>query len=468
MFGSLRARLWLSYVLVLLVALSMLGLALFAFLRQSPLLYREASAHLLVARQVVSRAFASEWLTAAPMLDRRIAAIDATFGTRVLVFDAQRTLLADSRPNAAAIPLPRVLSARNFAVIRDSLGRAWLYTLFEPVTGRWMMLAIPRPALAALTLLRDELVAPLLWSGLAGFGLALLMAYLISRWVADPLQQVIKAAQHVPESDAPALPLRGPREVQQLVQAFNALMARVQANQRSQRAFVANVSHELKTPLTSVQGFAQALLDDAADSPQARKQAAQIIYDEAMRMNRMVLDLLDLARLDAGMLPLKREPVNLADLLHRVAQNVAPQAHADRITLSLQVDDLPVCLGDGDRLAQVFSNLLDNALKFTPAGGAVLLKGDVTPTGIEIQVTDSGPGIPEDQAAQIFERFYQVDPSRAGGSKRGAGLGLSIAQEIVHAHGGKITVRSTLGRGSTFTVSLPLGTGPAPLPARRK
>lgn len=468
MFASLRARLWLSYALVVAAALGMVGVALFVLLRQSPLVYRDASARLLVARQVIDRAPSEEWLNDGGLLRRRIAALDSTFGTRVLVFDAERTLLADSRPDAAALMAPHLLVVRNFALIRDAQRDTWIYTLFQPLPQRWLMLAVPRPRLSALNLLRDDLIAPLLGAGLAGLALALLMAYLISRWVADPLQQVIAASQRMPEDDARPLPMRGPREVQQLLQAFNAMMARVQASQRAQRMFVANVSHELKTPLTSIQGFAQALLDDTAATPEARRQAVQVIYDESARMYRMVLDLLDLARIDSGMVQMKRDEVDVLALLRSIAQKFTPQARAGNVSLSLDVPPLPGLIGDGDRLAQVFANLLDNAIKFTPAGGVVSIRGEVTPNGIEIQVTDSGPGIPEDQTAQIFERFYQVDPSRAGGGKRGAGLGLSIAQEIVHAHGGKITVRSVHGQGSTFTVSLPLGTESVPFPARRK
>jgi len=235
----------------------------------------------------------------------------------------------------------------------------------------------------------------------------------------------------------------------------------VHTSQESQRDFVANVSHELKTPLTSIQGFSQALLDGMASTPEAQKQAAQVIYDESGRMHRMVIDLLDLARLDAGTLDLQHSPVDLSALLHNIAEKLAPQARSGNLEIRVETTDLPAVIGDGDRLAQVFTNLVDNALKFTPAGGVITLRAASSGSNIQVEVEDTGEGIPPEALSNIFNRFYQADLSRSGGRKHGAGLGLAIVKEILEAHGGKITVRSELGKGSTFIVYLPLGS-PAP------
>jgi two-component system sensor histidine kinase ResE len=235
------------------------------------------------------------------------------------------------------------------------------------------------------------------------------------------------------------------------------MVERVHASAQSQKDFVANVSHELKTPLTSIQGFAQAILDDTAHSPEAKKQAAQIIYNESGRMHRMALDLLDLARFEGGIADLKMSTVDIGALLRGIVEKFTPQAQKAGIRLQVNVpDNLPQLIADGDRLAQVFTNLMDNALKFTPANGLVTLAAASAGDEMELSVTDTGIGVENEALPHLFDRFYQVDASRAGGDKHGAGLGLAIVKEIVQAHGGRIIVRSQAEHGTTFVIHLPL------------
>jgi signal transduction histidine kinase len=280
-------------------------------------------------------------------------------------------------------------------------------------------------------------------------------------WISNPLRKISAAAGSVAAGEAHPIPLEGPTEVKQLAGAFNEMAVRVQTGLQSQRDFVANVSHELKTPLTSIQGFAQAILDGTASTPEALQQAAGVISDEAGRMNRLVLDLLTLARLEGGTANLKRIPLDLAAILAGAAERLTPQAKAAQVTLQVEIQPLPELTGDEDRLAQVFTNLLDNAIKYTGVGGAVRLSAARLEDQVEVSVADNGPGLaPEDQA-RIFERFYQADKSRAdksrrGGAGRGVGLGLAIAREIVAAHGGTIQVVSAPGKGSNFVVRLPI------------
>jgi len=286
--------------------------------------------------------------------------------------------------------------------------------------------------------------------------LSLLLAFGVARWVADPLQRLVAASQHEPVAGAEPVSERGPREVRELTRAFNDMLARVRSSQSSQRNFVANVSHELKTPLTSVQGFAQAILDGTARTRSEQEQAAEVIYNESQRMHRMVLDLLDLARLDAGIADLKMAPVDMRALLDSISEKFSLQAQKGKITLVVDSPpDLPIMVADGDMLAQIFTNLVDNALRHTPTGGQITLQAQSTQTTMEIHVSDTGSGIPSGAIPHIFERFYQADLSRPGGEKHGAGLGLAIVQEIVTAHSGRITVRSQEGLGTTFTVHLP-------------
>ena len=294
------------------------------------------------------------------------------------------------------------------------------------------------------------------WVSVVSLLFSMGLAYLISRWVAGPLQNMSGAARAVADGHRTQVKLAGPDEVRALGQAFNEMTQRVHASQASQRDFVANVSHELKTPLTSVQGFAQAILDGTANTPEAQAKAAQVIYDESSRMHRLVLDLLDLARLDAGTADLERAPLELGALLNAVAEKFIPQSREADVELITQIGHLPGFIGDGDRLSQVFTNLVDNALKHTPSGGKVIFSAKQKGTWVEVSVADNGPGIPPEELTRIFERFYQLDKSRKGGPSHGVGLGLAIAHEIIHAHKGTLSAHSRVGEGSVFMVRLPV------------
>ena len=451
MFTSLRSRLWLSYALVITVALLAVIVVLLVYLIRNPILYRETMQRLRNVQTQLStnpRELAQDTV--------KLQKIAEANNARIVIFDSTRAVVFDSHPNQPALPFPRnTLVNRNSQFATDAQGGSWLQTKSRLPNGNLIVVAAPRPATKFLNIFADELLTPILQGGLIALLLSLVLAFAISRSVADPLQKVIVAARNYP-TEANPVPPSGPREVQDLAQAFNSMIQRVNTSQKSQRDFVANVSHELKTPLTSIQGFAQAILDNTADSPDARKQAAQIIYDEAGRMHRMALDLLDLARLEAGTADLNMSPMDAGMLLRGIVEKFSLQAQKGNIDLQVNApNDLPVFPGDGDRLAQVFTNLVDNALKFTPANGRVVLSAKSAGAWIEFEVADSGVGVESEALPRLFDRFYQVDPSRAGGEGHGAGLGLAIAREIAQAHGGKMGVRSSVGHGTTFTVHLP-------------
>jgi signal transduction histidine kinase len=455
MFTSLRSRLWLSYAFLIMVALFIVALVLLAFLLRNPGLYRQTQQQLKTVQNLITAN--PDAILADP---NTLATIAQEHNVRIVVFDPSHQEVLDSKPGGVPLPYPRKnLLGRNTLTVRDSKGVLWLYATSLLPDGRVLVTAAPRPRVPILSIFTDEFLLPTLEGGVIALVLSLFLAFFLSRWVADPLEQVITAARKYPtgtEIMKPVTP-KGPYEVQDLTRAFNSMITRVQSSQQSQRDFVANVSHELKTPLTSIQGFAQAILDDTANTPESRKQAAQIIYDESARMHRMVLDLLDLARLDAGTADLKMSPVDIGALLRGIVEKFTPQAKKADVDLQVQVaNDLPKIIADGDRLAQVFTNLVDNALKFTLANGTIMLSAKKAGNEIELSVTDTGLGVASEALPRLFDRFYQADSSRAGGEKHGAGLGLTIVKEIVQAHGGKIGVRSQVGHGTTFTIHLPL------------
>ena len=455
MFTSLRSRLWLSYALLITVALIIVSIVLFIFLIRNPLLTRQTQQQLQTVQSLITED-PKTYLKDPDSLQQ----VTQTYDVRVLVFNQARKVVLDSKPEAAALPYPRRnLLGRDSQTAVDAQGNIWLYASSRLNDKRVLVIAAPRPRVPIVNIFADQFLLPVVEGGVIAFLLSLVLAYVLSRWVADPLQQVVVAARNYPSEDMKPVNPQGPHEVQDLTRAFNSMIARVESSQQSQRDFVANVSHELKTPLTSIQGFAQAILDDTADTPEARKQAAQIIYNESARMHRMALDLLDLARLEAGTADLKMSAVDVAVLLRSIVEKFSPQATKAGVALQVDIpDQLPVLIADGDRLAQVFTNLVDNALKFTPANGQVTLAAKKAGAEMELSVTDSGVGVESEALSRLFDRFYQVDVSRsrAGGESHGAGLGLAIVREIVQAHGGKIGVRSRVGHGTTFTIQLPL------------
>ncbi len=471
MFSSLHSRLWLTYAFLVATALLVVAVIFFIYLLNNPLVYRQTGQR-LAAVEAVLLADQAEWSDLpVDQLRTFLMRQDKLFNIRLLLISPGRQVIADSRAGLAS----SLETRRFFRLLRlnqtvaDADGKPWLFAVHKLDNGNFLVTAVPRPAATLLNVLTDELLPPFLIGGVLALVLALFLAFWMARWVADPLQRLVRAAQQFSGGEAKPLPLEGPDEVRELAGSFNEMTARVQSGQQAQRDFVANVSHELKTPLTSIQGFAQAILDGTASTPEQQKQSVQVIYDEAGRMYRMVLDLLDLARLDAGIADLQRAPVDLVALLNGVGERFAPQARAAGVTLKVQLAaGLPSIIGDGDRLAQVFINLVDNALKYTPSGGQVRLGAVLAGDDVEISVADSGAGIPPETLPRIFDRFYQVDASRTGGVHHGAGLGLAIVREIVRAHGGKMNVRSMVGQGSEFIVRFPLVNPDVSTLARRK
>jgi two-component system, OmpR family, sensor histidine kinase ResE len=225
--------------------------------------------------------------------------------------------------------------------------------------------------------------------------------------------------------------------------------------------FVANVSHELRTPLSMLQGYSEALIDDIAGTPEERKELAQVIYDESLRMSRLVRDLLDLARMESGHMEMHFREIDILSLLRRMQRKFTVLAKDRGITLELTVSDEPLILrsADEDRLEQVMTNLLDNAIRHTPPNASIVVKAYETKpdgqTGIAVEIADEGAGIPAEDLPYIFERFYKADKARTRGMSGGTGLGLAIVMNIIDAHKGTVRVKSSIGLGTTFTIFLP-------------
>jgi len=225
---------------------------------------------------------------------------------------------------------------------------------------------------------------------------------------------------------------------------------------RLRKDFIANVSHELRTPLSMMQGYTEALLDEFGEDPIQRRELTEIIHDEALRMKRLVNDLLDLAQLESGHFQMKFDILDINYLLHRTARKFQTLSIERNVTLQVHLDHLSLYVsGDADRLEQVFTNLLDNAIRHTRATGTVNLSTFHSKSHVHIRVEDTGSGIPLDDIPYIWERFYKADKARTRGNS-GIGLGLPITRHIVLEHGGDIIVESKVDEGTSFIVIIPL------------
>lgn len=232
--------------------------------------------------------------------------------------------------------------------------------------------------------------------------------------------------------------------------------------EKMRRDFVANVSHEIRTPLSMMQGYSEALLDGMAASPEESAELVQVIHDESLRMGRLVRDLLDLARMEAGHTDMTLSPLDFRELAERVYRKFAVRAkdHNINITLELDKGSLHVQEANEDRLEQVLTNLLDNALRHTHENGHIGISVEVKDSKhgpeLHISIQDDGVGIPADDLPFVFERFYKADKARVRGENAGTGLGLSIVKNIVDSHRGSIQAESEVGKGTVFHIILPV------------
>ena len=233
-------------------------------------------------------------------------------------------------------------------------------------------------------------------------------------------------------------------------------ITKIRRLERLRRDFVANVSHELKTPITSIKGFIETLLGGALASREQSEKFLRMMEEDTLRLYRLVQDLLELSKIESGEAPLHKEPCDLAAEAEKTLAKLKLFADEHGVTLENHLRDVPLprVLADRDKLAQVLLNLTDNAVKFNKTGGRVLLTAETEGGKVRASISDTGPGIPESAIPRIFERFYRVDAGRAR-DQGGTGLGLAIVKHLVEAHGGEVSCRSELGKGSTFTFWLP-------------
>ncbi len=302
------------------------------------------------------------------------------------------------------------------------------------------------------------------YSGIFAAAIAGILALSLSKTISKPLRQMTRSARELVKGNFQSrIEVTPSGEMGELAETFNQAVDEIEKTMDEQKRLqqlrqylLASVSHEFRAPLTSIQGFAEAMLDGFVEDEEDREQYLKVILDNTNYLKRLVNDLLELSSIESGHVELRWEKISPGSLLERVFQSVAPKAADKNIGITYGcAAELEYIWGDKDRLYQVLLNLMENAVSYTPEGGRVALYAGKEGEEAVFTAADSGPGIPADDIPFIWEKFYKVDKARTRADK-GKGLGLAIVKELVEKHSGRVSVESEPGAGSTFYVTLPL------------
>ena len=432
---SLRARLFAVIALVALLSLA-LALALGAILTRRAVernTLRDVSAQfdLLVEREREALVPFSRLRSLQEFLDRQ----------------DERVVQVPLDGSAELLPPERARLLRRGVRLDGTLeseGTRYLYAA-RLVNGKGFILL--RPASSTNSAWRPH-IEGLALAAVATAALAALIAFLLARAISRPVRRVAEATRGLAGSGPapPPVPVEGPRELALLAESFNEVSIALARAREAEQAFLLSVSHELKTPLTAIRGYAEGLGEGALPVDEA----AATIVTESRRLERLVGDLLDLARMRKAEFSVRSEPIDLSAIAQEALRRYETQAREFGVTLEAEGTATAPATGDADRTLQIVSNLVENALRLTPAGGSVRI---VTEPGA-IRVEDTGPGLQPEELGQAFERFYLY--SRYGRERPvGTGLGLAIVKELAHGMGGSVAAESTPGALTVFTVRLP-------------
>jgi signal transduction histidine kinase len=376
----------------------------------------------------------------------RLAGLAATLSSdRLILLDRQRTVVFDSGSPITGQVISVQPAKRVAGVLEagpDLGGQSYIAAAValtparDPLGAAYVLVARPRGSVAAAA--AGELAPLLLEAGGAALVVAMLLVLLVSRSLTKPLTQLAGAAEDIAAGNySRRVGIRGRDEIGMLGTAFDRMAEAVERARSVQREFLANVSHELKTPLTSLIGFSQALVDGSLRTTAERTRAANIVHEESERVLRMAQELLDLARVEAGTISLHITTVDLRGELEREVEVLRPRAGSRRLDLALDVrTDIAPVAADPERLHQILDNLLDNAVKYAPEGTAVRISAAPSISGVETVVANATSTFKPDPE-RMFERFYRADPSRSA-TAGGVGLGLAISKELASAMRGRL------------------------------
>jgi len=369
------------------------------------------------------------------------------YGRRIILTDASNTVVADSAEE---------LIGTSYSVDTGSQGRKMMPPWAARSIGT-LHVDTTEPSeinKAAMQLAFNSIGRFFIWGGLIAVVVALILTFVLSRRILSPVKALTKASRKLGKGDFSQRVNVGDRgEVGELAESFNTMAGDLEHNERLRRNMVADVAHELRTPLSNLNGYLEAIRDGVI-KPDA--ETIRSLSEEAATLSGLVNDLQELSLADAGELKLAYQPEDISTLIKEAVAAVRTRANAKKIKLSADLSaGLPRINIDSQRIKQVLNNLLANAVAHTESKGNITVTAQLKANEIITSVTDTGEGISAEDLPNIFERFYRVDKSRAR-STGGSGLGLTIAKRLVEAHGGKIWAESEPGKGSTFSFTLPV------------
>ncbi|MCL4371110.1 MAG: ATP-binding protein [Chloroflexi bacterium] len=402
-------------------------------------------------------------------------------GERLVVADSSGRVVADSGGQLVGASVPNPPPGQPLPLVAGGKAVGTLYLSADSATGGGMMGGMMGRGAGVAPVMTDmmrqmmqtagsperhflDAVNRSLWiAGGIALAAALLLGLLLSRQITAPLKRLTLASRRVAAGDfSQRVELRSRDELASLAEAFNSMADSLARNGEQRKQLLSDIAHELKTPLAIIQGNLEAMMDGVVDASPERLAS---LREETLLLGRLVTDLRDLSLAESGQLPLHLQPIDLGELIRGTVSGLQPQADDHGVHLGMELSQgLPLVSGDPDRVGQVLRNLLSNALRYTLAGGTVLVsvRAGERPADaagingyVHVTVADSGSGIPAEELPKVFDRFYRVDKSRAR-SSGGSGLGLSVAKQLVEAHGGRIWAESEPSRGSAFHFTLPL------------
>ena len=472
MLGSFRARLLTGFGIVIILTLFLSASAFVLLLRQQQAEAAQQRIGILV-EPITTNAQRMElqgWSRS--QINGWLSDVAVYYDIRILMLDPSDQVVIDTEPQHQAIgltldipssPPTEVGRMEPFQSVRMPIldDDLYLFTLAtNTAPAPWpeveedvsqLVLAVPAGDVNSAW---SALLPRLSIAGAGAGVVAVMFAFIFAARITTPVREMTRASQAMALGDLDQrIAGEGDDEIGRLAAAFNQMSTQVARSNRVMRDLIANVSHELKTPLTSIQGFGQAMVDGLATKPEDYAEMSGVIVGETERIRVLVDDLLYLSQLESGTLQLSLEPVDLDAIVADAASRFRFQADEAQVTLRLALDGTTI-KADGRRLEQVLANLVDNAIRFAPAGSEVLVRTYRLPGEAALEVHNGGKPIPPESLPSVFDRFYQVDPARA--ETRHSGLGLSIVQELVQAHGGTVGVQSSRDAGTTFTVRLPI------------